>query len=117
VIAVAAVLPRFVRPGFAPAAGVFYWLAAAVLVSVVQAPLVAAALYLLRPNFLIVVNLVRVAATGGLGLALAPSGGAMGAAVAQLGGSLAGAAVLAVLVLTAIRTASTDSLPSEPPPR
>jgi hypothetical protein len=59
----------------------------------------------MRPDFIVYTWLVRVAAIGGFGLALVPSGRVMGAAVAQLAGGAVAFAVLGVLIWWTVRGA------------
>jgi hypothetical protein len=99
------ILPRFVRPEMWPVVPVLYYLGASMLLLIIQAPLEAASHYLMRPDFIVHIWLIRVLAIGGFGFALVPSGRVMGAAVAQLAGGAVAFAVLATLVWWAVRRA------------
>ena len=84
---------------------IFAYLSVAMALLILQAPLVAACHYLLRPELITlgwVVHAVLIAATG---LILVPGMGAMGAAIAQVIGSALALIVLSYLVLSALRSA------------
>ena len=86
-------------------ASIFAYLSVAMAILILQAPLVAACHYLLRPQLITlgwVVHAVLIAATG---LILAPRMGALGAAIAQVIGSALALIVLSYLVASALRSA------------
>jgi O-antigen/teichoic acid export membrane protein len=76
------------RPELQAVESVFYCLAAAQLLLILQCPLVAACHYLLKPHVISLAWTIRVMGIGALGWAFAPERGAMGAALAQLGGTI-----------------------------
>lgn len=90
-------MTKLLRPELHPVEPIFYLLSAAMLLSILQAPLSAAFHYLLRPHLLAIGWVLLVVCTGGLSLMLAKTYGAWGAAVGQLGGT-----VLALLALAAM---------------
>ncbi len=114
-MAAAWLLPRLSRPEYARAVPALYWLTASVLVSVLQAPFVAGALYLLRPGLLVTVNVLRVAAIAAFGVVLAPGWGAGGAAFAQFAGSALSSATLALMVIRETRAAIRTKAPGGGP--
>jgi O-antigen/teichoic acid export membrane protein len=83
----------------------FFWLTAAMLVLILQAPFQAACHYLMRPNFVAIGWIVRIVSIALLGWRAAPVYGATGVAAAQLGGSVIGLSTFLVLVLIATRLA------------
>ena len=83
----------------------FFWLTAAMLVLILQAPFQAACHYLMRPDFVAIGWVVRIASIALLGWRAAPVYGATGVAAAQFGGSVIGLSTFLVLVLIATRLA------------
>jgi O-antigen/teichoic acid export membrane protein len=113
------VMTRLLRPELHPVEPIFYFLAAAMLLSILQAPLSAAFHYLLRPHLLMIGWVLLVLCTGGLSLILAKTYGAWGAAVGQLGGTALALLALAAMLQMAwaaqrrgdvVRVTSTDKL-------
>lgn len=86
----------FFRPEMKQAVPAFYWLAAAMLLLVLQAPLEAACHYLMRPQIQTAGLLLRVVCIAVLGSMLTPEWRSLGAAMAQFAGT-----ALAMLVLAA----------------
>ncbi len=86
----------FFRPEMKQAVPAFYWLAAAMLLLVLQAPLEAACHYLMRPQLQTASLLLRVVSIAILGSALVPERRSLGAAMAQFGGTAIAMVVLAV---------------------
>ncbi len=105
ILAIAAVLPWFIRPELLATKPLFYWLAGSMLMLILQCPLSAACQYLLRPHLVLLSIALRVVSIGILGFLLVPAEGALGAAVAQLGGSALVLVALAVLVAIELRPA------------
>lgn len=96
---------------------IFTYLTVAMALLILQAPLVAACHYLLRPQLITLgwmVHGILIAATG---LILVPRMGALGAAVAQVIGSALALIVLSCLVASALRSAirAGNQAPSENP--
>jgi O-antigen/teichoic acid export membrane protein len=83
----------------------FFWLTAAMLVLILQAPFQAACHYLMRPNFVAIGWIVRIVSITLLGWRAAPVYGATGVAAAQFGGSVIGLSTFLVLVIIATRLA------------
>jgi O-antigen/teichoic acid export membrane protein len=83
----------------------FYWLTAAMLVLILQAPFQATCHYLMRPNFVAIGWIVRIVSITLLGWRAAPVYGATGVAAAQFAGSVIGLSTFVVLVLIATRLA------------
>jgi O-antigen/teichoic acid export membrane protein len=90
-------ITELLRPELHAVKPIFYCLAGAMLLLIIQAPLSAAFHYLLRPHLLTIGWLLLVVCTGGLSLTLARTQGAWGAAVGQLAGT-----ALALLALGAM---------------
>lgn len=96
---------QHLRPDLQPAISAFYWLAAAMLVLLVQSPLEAACHYLLRPH-LQTVNLgVRIVSIAGFGLLLASEQRVTGIAIAQFAGTVVAMGVFFVTVVAEYRAA------------
>ena len=106
VFALAWLLPWFLGPEWQGFAGVFVYLAAAMVSLIVQAPLEAAFHYLLKPQFISFGWLTRAALVAIAGLSLAPTMGARGAAIAQLFGFALGLVVLSFLFAISYRSAA-----------
>jgi O-antigen/teichoic acid export membrane protein len=87
VILMGVILPKFLRPELREMS-TFYFLAASMLLLIIQAPLEGAFMYLLRPHLVVVGWLLRVVFTFLLGFLLASEKGALGAAIAQTGAAL-----------------------------
>jgi len=103
VIVIGVILPRFLRPELREMSLSFYFLAASMLLLIIQAPLEGAFIYLLRPHFVVAVWLLRVVVTLLLGFVLASEKGAFGAAIAQAGAGLiqlGTCVVIAVIMLS-----------------
>jgi O-antigen/teichoic acid export membrane protein len=96
-------LTKFLRPELHAVAPSFYWLAAAMLLLIFQAPLSAALHYLLRPQLLTLSWVLLVIGAGGVSLILAQQQGAWGAAVGQLCGTAISTVALVVAVAVAWR--------------
>jgi O-antigen/teichoic acid export membrane protein len=105
VFVVAALVPWFLGPEWREVP-IFVLLAASMIVLILQAPLVAACQYLLKPKLITLGWVLRVIFIGVAGLILAPQMGAIGAAIAQLIGSALALFVLGWLVINSLRTAS-----------
>ena len=84
---------------------IFILLSASMILLVLQAPLVAACQYLLKPKLITLGWVLRAIFIGVAGLILAPQTGATGAAIAQLIGSALALFVLTWLVVNSLRTA------------
>jgi O-antigen/teichoic acid export membrane protein len=104
-LAIGKLAPYVLKEQLWPAMPTFFWLSAAMLVLMLQAPFQAACHYLIRPNFIAVGWCIRIVAIALLGWRAAPSYGAAGVAAAQFGGALVGLGSFAVLVWLAARLA------------
>jgi O-antigen/teichoic acid export membrane protein len=113
-IAIGKLAPYVLKEQLWPSIPTFFWLSAAMLVLILQAPLQAACHYLIRPNFVAIGWSVRIVAIALLGWRAAPVYGATGVAAAQFGGALVGLGSFAVLVWVAARLAP-PSLAEAPP--
>lgn len=98
------IVAPLLRPELLGGVLVFYYLAGAVLLRILQVPFVAACLYLMRPDLQLLLWAFQVVVIGGLGLVVAPSQGAAGVAVAQLGGTGITLAAAIALVAVAMRS-------------
>ncbi|HWR54604.1 MAG TPA: hypothetical protein VN428_26080 [Bryobacteraceae bacterium] len=99
-------LPHVLQPEMVQSVGPFYILSASMLLLIIQSPLEAASLYLMRPQFVTCGWIVRVTAIGAFGFALAPRWGASGAAAAQLAGGLVAFVFMTVVVFVTLRRAA-----------
>ncbi|MGH9962728.1 MAG: hypothetical protein ACREBC_37370, partial [Pyrinomonadaceae bacterium] len=97
-LAVATLLPRFLRSELLEAVPVFLYFAASMILLTLQAPLEAACHYLMRPKLVSLTWLMRSLFIGVAGMVLAPDMGAIGAAIAQLIGSALALLGLGVLM-------------------
>ena len=104
VVVIAAVMPWFVGPELRAVAS-FVYLSASMILLILQAPLVAASHYMLKPQLITLGWVIRAILIGISGLLLAPQMGAIGAAIAQLIGSVLALMVLAWLVIRAYQGA------------
>jgi O-antigen/teichoic acid export membrane protein len=98
-------LTKLLRPELHAVEPIFYWLAAAMLLLIFQAPLAATAHYLLRPQLLTLGWVLLVIGAGGVSLVLAQQQGAWGAAVGQLCGTVISTVALVVALAAAWRVA------------
>jgi O-antigen/teichoic acid export membrane protein len=103
-------ITELLRPELHAVKPIFYCLAAAMLLSILQAPLSAAFHYLLRPRLLTLGWLLLVVCTGGLSLMLARTQGAWGAAVGQLGGTTVALIALSAMLALAWRSHERDEV-------
>jgi O-antigen/teichoic acid export membrane protein len=94
---IALLIPRLVKPEFVDVVPVFCYLAASMILLLLQAPLEAACHYLLRPQLVSFTWLLRAILIGASGLVLAPRMQATGAAIAQLIGSAVALSALAAI--------------------
>lgn len=106
VIAMGMLLPRVLPPEFAGMSATFYFVAASMLLLIVQGPLEGACVYLLRPRLVVLGWVLRVFISVLLGVALASRWGALGVAVAQLGASIAALTAFAVFIIVGLRSAA-----------
>ena len=106
-LAVGAIAPYILKQQLWTSIPAFFWLTAAMLVLILQAPFQAACHYLMRPNFVAIGWVVRIVSIALLGWRAAPVYGATGVAAAQFGGSLIGLSTFLVLILIATRLAPT----------
>jgi O-antigen/teichoic acid export membrane protein len=83
---------------------IFYLLAASMLLHILQCPFEVACHYLLCPQLVMVVGVLRAISIILFGLALAPARGAAGVGLAQLGGTALACLTLVVLVVVQLRT-------------
>ncbi len=104
VVVIATLMPWFLHPDWHEVP-IFVLLSASMILLVLQAPLVAACQYLLKPKLITLGWVLRAVFIGAAGLILAPQTGAMGAAIAQLIGSALALFVLTWLVVNSLRTA------------
>ena len=104
VVVIAAVMPWFVGPEWR-AVAIFVYLSASMMLLILQAPLVAASHYMLKPHLITLGWVIRAIFIAVAGILLAPQMGAIGAAIAQLIGSGLALVVLAWLVIRAYRGA------------
>ena len=104
VFVIAALMPWLLEPEWREAP-IFVLLSASMILLIMQAPLVAACQYLLKPKLITLGWVLRVVFIGVAGLILAPQTGAIGAAIAQLIGSALALLVLGWLVINSLRTA------------
>lgn len=110
VFVVAALVPWFLGPEWREVP-IFVLLSASMILLILQAPLVAACQYLLKPKLITLGWVLRVIFIGVAGLILAPQMGAIGAAIGQLIGSALALLVLGWLVINSLRTAALTSVP------
>jgi O-antigen/teichoic acid export membrane protein len=106
VFVVEKLMPWLLGPEWLEVVPIFAYLSVAMALLILEAPLVAASHYLLKPQlitFAWVTHAVLIAITG---LILAPQMGALGAAVAQVVGSALALIVLSYLVAGALRSAT-----------
>lgn len=106
VIAVAMLMPWLLGPEWLEAVPIFVYLAASMVSLFLQAPLVAACHYFLKPQLVTFAWVLRTVLIGVFGLILAPKMGATGVAIAQLIGSVLALLVLSSLVAASLRAAS-----------
>jgi O-antigen/teichoic acid export membrane protein len=107
-LAVGTIAPYILKQQLWTSIPAFFWLTAAMLVLILQAPFQAACHYLMRPDFVAIGWVVRIASIALLGWRAAPVYGATGVAAAQFGGSVIGLSTFLVLVLIATRLAPTS---------
>ena len=103
VLVIAALLPWLVGPQLQETS-IFVLLSASMILLLLQAPLVAASQYLLKPQLITLGWVMRAVFIGLAGIVLAPKMGATGAAIAQLIGSALALIVLTWLVVSSVRT-------------
>ncbi len=106
VVGVAVLVPWLLRPELSEVIPIFYYLAASTILLIHQAPLEVASHYLLRPQLVSFVWLMRAVLIAIPGFMLASAMGVRGAAIAQLIGSGLALFVLAALVHRAFRRAA-----------
>jgi O-antigen/teichoic acid export membrane protein len=106
-IAVAILISRLLGPEWHEIVPVFLYLSGAMVLMILQAPLVAACHFLLKPQLITFQWAAQSIFILIVGLVLAPRLGATGAAIAQLLGSAAAWVVLSYLVAAASRSATT----------
>jgi len=104
VVVIAALMPWFVGAELR-AVAIFVYLSASMILLILQAPLVAASHYMLKPQLITLGWVMRAIFIGVAGVLLAPQMGAIGAAIAQLIGSALALIVLAWLVIRAYQRA------------
>jgi O-antigen/teichoic acid export membrane protein len=104
VVVIAALMPWFVGAELR-AVATFVYLSASMILLILQAPLVAASHYMLKPQLITLGWVMRAIFIGVAGVFLAPQMGAIGAAIAQLIGSVLALIVLAWLVIRAYQRA------------
>lgn len=102
VVTIAALMPWLVGPQWQEIP-IFVFLSASMILLMLQAPLVAACQYLLKPQLITLGWVMRAIFIAVAGILLAPQMGAMGAAIAQLIGSALALLVLTWLVINSIR--------------
>jgi O-antigen/teichoic acid export membrane protein len=112
-IGIRLLLPYLLRPELHAVVPIFYFLSAAMLLRIVQCPLLVTCYYLVRPHVALGCLAMEVGVTGVLGIALAPRWGAEGAAVAQFLGAASGAAALSVWVMVTLRSVRRSVRPRE----
>jgi O-antigen/teichoic acid export membrane protein len=108
--ALAILIPRLLRPELSGVVPIFRYLAASMVLLILQSPLEVACHYFLRPKLITLGWVVRAISIGVAGLILAPRMGAMGAAIAQLIGSAVAVVVLAWLVARVLHSARAAAL-------
>jgi O-antigen/teichoic acid export membrane protein len=102
VVAIAALMPWLVGPQW-QVVSIFVFLSASMILLILQAPLVAASQYLLKPQLITLGWVIRAVFIAIAGVVLAPQMGAIGAAIAQLIGSALALFVLTWVVFSAVR--------------
>src|SRR5829696_2582299 len=105
VFALAKLLPWFLGPEWFEVVPVFSYLAASMLLLILQAPLEAVCHYLMKPHLVTVGWLVRAILISVFGLMLAPSLKATGVAIGQMLGAALGLLLLGNVVASALRSA------------
>ena len=103
IVGTAWVLSIIARPDLAAAASLFAVLAASMLLLLIQAPFSAAALFLMRPQWITATLVMRVVAVAGLGIWLVPLEGAKGGALAQLWGTAGAVVTLVGITMVSLR--------------
>lgn len=106
VIGIAVLVPWLLRPELSEVVPIFYYLAGSTILLIFQAPLEVASHYLMRPQLISIVWLMRAVFIAVPGLILAPTMGVIGAAIAQLIGSTIALFVLAAAVYRAFKLAA-----------
>jgi O-antigen/teichoic acid export membrane protein len=106
VFAIAILMPRFLGPEWLEVVPIFVYLAASMVLLILQAPLVAACHYFLRPQLVTFGWVLRTVLIGVAGITLAQQLGATGVAIAQLIGSALALLVLSLLVAGSLRSAT-----------
>jgi O-antigen/teichoic acid export membrane protein len=106
VIALAKLLPWFLGPEWLEVVPVFIYLAASMLLLILQAPLEAACHYLMKPHLVTVSWLVRAILISVVGFMLAPALKATGVAIGQILGVALSLLVLSYIVAAALRSAT-----------
>ena len=110
VLGIAVLVPWLLRPELSSVVPIFYYLAASTVLLIFQAPLEVASHYLMRPQLISIVWLMRAVFIAVPGFILAPTKGVIGAAIAQLIGSAVALFVLAAAVYRAFKLAA-EALP------
>jgi O-antigen/teichoic acid export membrane protein len=101
---IGSLVPWLLRPELHMVVPIFYLLAASMLLHILQCPFEVACHYLLCPQLVMVVGVLRAISIILFGLALAPARGAAGVGLAQLGGTALACLTLVVLVVVQLRT-------------
>lgn len=104
--AIAILMPRFLGAEWLEVVPIFAYLAASMVLLILQAPLVAACHYFLRPQFVTFGWVLRTVLIAVAGVILAQQMGATGVAIAQLIGSAIAILVLGLLVAGSVRSAT-----------
>ena len=106
IFVMAMLIPWFLGPGWLEEVPILVYLSAAMAVTILRAPLVAACHYLLKPKLITFEWGTQAIVVALAGVILAPEMGAVGAAIAQLLGSTLVFAILSYLVFAAWRDAA-----------
>lgn len=109
IFAVAMLVPWFLGPAWLDVVPVFVYLSASMVLLMLQAPLVAACHYFLKPHLIMFGWLMRAVFIGLAGIVLAPRWGAVGAAIGQLIGSALALLALSWLVAGSLRSSETTN--------
>ena len=106
IVFIAMLIPWFLGPEWLSEVSIFVYLSAAMAVTILRAPLVAACHYLLKPKLITFEWGTQAILVALAGLILAPEMGAVGAAIAQLLGSILVFVLLSYLVFASWRAAA-----------
>lgn len=105
VFVVATLIPWFLGPEWREVVPIFVYLSASMVLTILQAPLVAACHYLLKPQLITFGWVIRVILIGVAGIILASQTGAIGVAIAQPIGSALALLILSWLAIGSMRYA------------